>query len=302
MFKKGIAKILAGLTIFSVIGAGLAGCSLTDKTVATVGNEKIPMSKYEEYLNINKQMMKNQKIDWNQKMNGKTFKDIFRENTINSLVDMTIMKQEAEKAGIKVTQADIDKAKKNFPDVKSQDFYKDDALVNKFYESQAKDAQISDSDLKSLYDQNKSMFLVADVNVIYTKSQDDANKALSEIKAGKGFADAAKQYSIDKVSKDKGGDLGEQPLMTFSSVLSYDLNNTPENQPVLITGKNSDKNVYAVVMLKNKQLKSFDQVKDILKQQKLNQIAQAKINDIMQKDKEKENIKIDWSAVYSVDI
>jgi hypothetical protein len=64
MFKKGITKILAGLTIFSVIGAGLAGCSLTDKTVATVGNEKIPVSEYEEYLNINKQMMKNQKIDW----------------------------------------------------------------------------------------------------------------------------------------------------------------------------------------------------------------------------------------------
>ena len=46
------------------------------------------------------------------------------------------------------------------------------------------------------------------VSHILVKTQAEANKVLTELSSGKKFADLARQYSVDKASASKGGDLG----------------------------------------------------------------------------------------------
>lgn len=69
---------------------------------------------------------------------------------------------------------------------------------------------LEDGEAKAFYDNNPAQF-TADAQVkakhILVEKEEDANKIADEIKAGKSFEDAAKEYSTCP-SKEKGGDLG----------------------------------------------------------------------------------------------
>lgn len=69
---------------------------------------------------------------------------------------------------------------------------------------------LEDGEAKAFYDNNPAQF-TADAQVkakhILVEKEEDANKIADEIKAGKTFEDAAKEYSTCP-SKEKGGDLG----------------------------------------------------------------------------------------------
>ena len=69
---------------------------------------------------------------------------------------------------------------------------------------------LEDGEAKAFYDKNPAQF-TADAQVkakhILVEKEEDANKIADEIKAGKSFEDAAKEYSTCP-SKEKGGDLG----------------------------------------------------------------------------------------------
>ncbi len=69
---------------------------------------------------------------------------------------------------------------------------------------------LEDGEAKAFYDNNPAQF-TTDAQVkakhILVEKEEDANKIADEIKAGKSFEDAAKEYSTCP-SKEKGGDLG----------------------------------------------------------------------------------------------
>jgi peptidyl-prolyl cis-trans isomerase D len=85
--------------------------------------------------------------------------------------------------------------------------------------------QVSDADLHAAYEKNKSTYVVPEKrhasHILITGGKDDAaDKKLAEdvyaqAKAGKDFAQLAKQYSKDPGSADKGGDLGWADRTTF---------------------------------------------------------------------------------------
>jgi len=77
---------------------------------------------------------------------------------------------------------------------------------------------VSDADLRAAYEKNKSRYVEPErrrsQQILITPGKDDAaarqlaEKVLAEAKAGKDFAQLAKQYSQDPGSADKGGELG----------------------------------------------------------------------------------------------
>ena len=71
-------------------------------------------------------------------------------------------------------------------------------------------AQVSDEEARKAYEQNQSLFSSETVGVshIMVKTESDAETVQGELKAGKAFADVAKEKSQDQGSAEKGGDLG----------------------------------------------------------------------------------------------
>ncbi len=70
--------------------------------------------------------------------------------------------------------------------------------------------QVSDEEARKAYEQNQSLFSSETVGVshIMVKTESDAEAVQAELKAGKTFADVAKEKSQDQGSADKGGELG----------------------------------------------------------------------------------------------
>lgn len=73
---------------------------------------------------------------------------------------------------------------------------------------------VSDEEARKFYDDNPEMFIQPErIHARHILVSDDAvlAKVQEELKAGKDFAQAAKEYSIDTGSAANGGDLGEFP-------------------------------------------------------------------------------------------
>jgi peptidyl-prolyl cis-trans isomerase C len=69
---------------------------------------------------------------------------------------------------------------------------------------------VNEEDMKKYYEENKESFVSAEevrAKHILVKEEEEAKKVKEEIEAGKSFEEAAKEYSTCP-SKDKGGDLG----------------------------------------------------------------------------------------------
>lgn len=69
-------------------------------------------------------------------------------------------------------------------------------------------SKVSNADITNYYNQNKSRFAQPerrDLRIILTKTQAQANSALSQIRHGQSFGKVAKKASIDQASKAQGG-------------------------------------------------------------------------------------------------
>jgi peptidyl-prolyl cis-trans isomerase C len=71
-------------------------------------------------------------------------------------------------------------------------------------------SQVSDEEARKAYEENRPLFSTDAVGVshIMVKTESEAQAVQVELKAGKAFADIAKEKSQDQGSAEKGGDLG----------------------------------------------------------------------------------------------
>jgi foldase protein PrsA len=157
--------------------------------------------------------------------------DTLKREVMQFLIQSAWVQQEAEKQGIKVSDAEVkssfaDQKKASFPTDKAyQAFLKTsgmneedilfrvklDQLQQKLTQKVTKDAsKVSDDDVKAYYDKNKKRFAQPerrDLRIVLTKTEEKANQAKAALAAGQDFKAVAKQYSIDEASKAQGGKL-----------------------------------------------------------------------------------------------
>lgn len=148
------------------------------------------------------------------------------ESTLQGLITTNLVDQEAEKAKVTVTDADIEAEIKDL----TAQFGGEEALnaalaqssmtlddlkkqmplqikVRKILEPQIK---ITDEDIKKHFDENKATYNVEEqvrASHILVKTQAEADAILKQLKDGADFAALAQEKSIDPVSAAKGGDL-----------------------------------------------------------------------------------------------
>ncbi|MDO5328659.1 MAG: peptidylprolyl isomerase [Coriobacteriia bacterium] len=217
----------------TTVNAGIAACVDDYKIM-----EK-DVTNYIEHNTYYAQYAKN-KSQWGQMLNmyfGGAEK--FREQAINDkFVHDELVRRAADSEGIEVSDETVDEHVASLRSkFKSEDAYKNSLSERgetpETYWQSAKQSEIekqlkdkvspektpSDDEVVSYLEQNKSTYKDAkrSSHILFaTSDQEKAQQVLDDINAGKiGFEDAAKQYSTDKGSAEKGGDVGWDKLNSF---------------------------------------------------------------------------------------
>jgi foldase protein PrsA len=155
--------------------------------------------------------------------------DTLKREVMQFLIQGEWVQQEADKRGIKVKPAELQKAledqkKQVFPNdkqykqfLKSSGMTEGDVLfrvkLNELQQRLTQDAtedakKVSDEDISAYYAKNKKRFAQPerrDLRVVLTKTQAKANQAKRELQSGQSFKKVVKKYSIDEASKSQNG-------------------------------------------------------------------------------------------------
>jgi len=129
---------------------------------------------------------------------------------LEQMIDIEILRQQANQHGIKITKAEIDKSYQDLSDQLKQQGQQDIKTVLKQI------FNLSEPDFKKLMaDQlliqkiQDEMILKIDAKHILVKDENLAKDLIAKISKGEiSFEDAAKQYSEDTGSRENGGELG----------------------------------------------------------------------------------------------
>ncbi|MDZ4168608.1 MAG: SurA N-terminal domain-containing protein [Coriobacteriia bacterium] len=218
-----IALILA-LAVALMTGAG---CS-DKETAAKVNGEKITIVELDKQV----EQLKTQYPDMFTGADGEGRLIDFKQRLLDNLINQKLIEQAAKDKKISISEDEIAKQieqlKSGFQDDKQfQDALKsagmteeslttqirEQLLTQKLIESLSKDAKVSEVDIKSYYDKNKSQFeqqAAKRASHILFKPEDkqEAERVLSQVRSGGNFSALAKEYSVDTATATNGGDLG----------------------------------------------------------------------------------------------
>ena len=146
--------------------------------------------------------------------------------TLNQLVQASLIDQYARDKKVDISQTDIDKketeTKAKFPPGQFEQILKQQGLTEQdvqailkqqlvLEKAVAPQVHVSDSDVKAYFDKNHTLFDKPDqvrARHILVADSNTANTVLAKLKSGGSWDALAKQYSTDPSSKDKGGELG----------------------------------------------------------------------------------------------
>lgn len=131
-----------------------------------------------------------------------------KQKFLDNLISKQLIIQEAEKKGL----ADD-------PDfVKKLKIAKDNLLLGIFVKKEVIDkATATDQEVHDYFDKNKQDMGSIRISHILVATEPEAEQVLAKLKGGADFGKLAKQYSLDKKTKDNGGDLGYVQWSQFGS-------------------------------------------------------------------------------------
>lgn len=179
----------------ALVAALTAGCDRTEY-VAQVGDEKISKAEYDSYLKFKRIPMQDKERDT---------------KILDQFVEREALAQAIEQS---------DKMDKALLDAELQEFRRQ-ALVSRYFDNYLKDS-VTDEAIRNFYSNNAERFQSQKVHAAHIllrldpkmdESQQQArltqaHEIYSKLQAGEDFETVARQFSEDKVSAEKGGDLG----------------------------------------------------------------------------------------------
>jgi parvulin-like peptidyl-prolyl isomerase len=223
-------SLLAALALVAAgCGGGSGTKSVPADAVAVVGNQTITKAQFNFLLSGAKRTYKARKTPFPKP--GTTQYKTLQDQAMQYLVQESELEQKAKDLGVSVSDADVDKRLKQIKQqyfggsqakyeaqLKSQGLtepqIKQDLraqiLSEKIYNKITANVKVTDSDVKTYYDQHKSSYSQAasrDVRHILVNNKALAQKLESQLKAGASFAALAKKYSKDPGSAANGGKL-----------------------------------------------------------------------------------------------
>ncbi|MBT2679210.1 peptidyl-prolyl cis-trans isomerase [Bacillus sp. ISL-35] len=263
MEKKHLWYIIAGLAILNAITlimllAKPAILEGKKETVAEVGKASITRQQWLTEL-----------------------EERYGQETLRDMIDQEVVMQMADEYGIELSDKAVEreltiyKAMYSSPgnEPKSEEKWKQQIKYSLLLEELlTKDVKVSDEDMKTFYEQNKSLFDIPasyHLSQIIVETKQEAESAVKELKDGSSFAALAMERSIDEFSANEGGDIGfvtEEDELISPEVISAakSLKSKEWTGPIKV------ENGYAIVYLHEKlagKKYSFSEVKNQIRRQ-----------------------------------
>lgn len=205
----------------------------------------------------------------------------YGKETLEDLIDETVIKLMAEKYNIKISPEVIDrevtmiKTMYNPLDhekINDEQWREQIEMSLLLEELVTKDAVISEEEMQQFYDKNKELYEIPTtyhLSHIVVNTLDEANQVIKELNNGSSFTALAMEKSIDEFSANQGGELGFVSLESGYIPSAYieaasELDQNEPSEPLKVTEG------YAVIMLHetiNGVSYTFEQVKDQIKRQ-----------------------------------
>lgn len=223
-----ISTLLIAVSLVLVLF--LSGCGKeaeSNKVLATVNGLEITESQFNQRYNI---IAGQYDLDPENQDHAAYAADL-KEQVLNSLVDETVLLQEAEAQGLIATEEEVNKEietfKANFSSTEEFETYLssylklteeemkavllNDLTIANVFDQVTKDVDSSQMSPEEYYENNKAMFMNPEqvsATHILLESQEEAKEIIEEIKAGGDMNQIAAEKSIDESAKMNNGDLG----------------------------------------------------------------------------------------------
>ncbi|MGM0603715.1 MAG: peptidyl-prolyl cis-trans isomerase [Bacillota bacterium] len=174
---------------------------------------------------------------------------------------------------------------------------KEGLLVRKLREDIISDVTVTDEEAKEFYDNNQENFRVPEqkeVRHIIVDDKEKAEEILAELKNGADFAEMAKEHSTDS-SAEKGGNLGyltanQRGMDPAFMAAAMQLENGEMSEEVVES--QSGFHIIKVTDVKESYIEEFDEVKDDLKKELLNQKKNETWGNFLDKLREEADVEI----------
>lgn len=307
---------------FLALAVFLGGCASpqAEDVIGEVNGDNITRAEYDLQYNMLKLNYENEK---SQKLDVKKDKEIIRQlgdQAFNELVLQGILKQEADKKKIKVSQEEIDADLNYIKEMQSQDNDKGfeeflskmglnekqlreqietQLIYWKLYGEITPDVKVDEKEIKEFYDKNIQTYKEPagiEISHILVNNEKDAKNIITQLNKDEDFAELAAEHSICP-SKEKGGDLG---IVNESSGLVKEFKDAAlKLKPGEIT-KNPVKTEFGYHIIKagqeqEEKTRSFEEVKNEirlkLQQEKSYELFNSYLEDLHKSAKIKDNRK-----------
>jgi peptidyl-prolyl cis-trans isomerase C len=280
--KKNSTKIFIAVTIVAALIFAASSYFMStnnDVVIATVNNQKIFKSEVERKL---RNVFEGQQSFGGQSQDVKIPElETLPKEVIEILVKEVYLDKELVKEAKKSKIANSKEIQDKVTDAKNKILRQ--AYIDSLVKSEVTDQKVSDkyAELSNELTGKKE----SSISHIVTKSKEDAEKVLKELKAKKGlkFSEAAKKYSIDQDSAEKGGDLGyilEDNMIKEISDAIADLKQDEISNPIQTK---FGWHLVKVVDIRDAKALPFEAVKDNIRDQLL-QDTMSEVNSRITKD------------------
>ncbi|MGB8648649.1 MAG: peptidylprolyl isomerase [Anaerolineae bacterium] len=194
---------------------GAVAVSPDEPLAAKVNGQGIPLSLYQREADQEKAALLAQGLDPTSK-NGQDAIKGLQEQVIGQLIDNVLVEQAAQRENVTVTTQDVDNRIQQMIDEAGGRAKFDDYLKSTQITLDNLCVEIRSSAFGEVMLARVTAAIPTQVEQVHAAhillaSQADADKVLAQLKAGKSFADLAKQFSKDEATRDSGGDLGWLP-------------------------------------------------------------------------------------------
>ena len=286
--------------------------SQENKVAAVVNDEEISMQELDQFAGTQQLVMSlyRSNPDFTQVLlqteAGQNVIKEFQKSKLDQLITQKLLAQEANERGLELSQEEQNeifnqqvegiKQQNNMSDeeleaalqnqgIESIEAYKEtfieqnreSLIINKLRENVTSQAEVTEEEMKSYYDNNQSEFQVqeqAEARHILLEDRETAEEVMSKLENGSDFAELATEYSTGP-SAEEGGNLGfiskdQNIAQKFKeAVFALDVGGRSE-----IVETQYGFHIIEVTDRKEGGLKSFDEVKEQIRQQLANQKGQ----------------------------
>lgn len=276
-----LGKIIGAVFLSLVIHSG-CGSSHKEKSpvVAKVGEAELTVQ----------DIMKNVPQNPTLKVSG-----VQVEQYVQRWIESEIIYQEAIRMGVM-----------NSPEIRERiDDLKRDAVISAYLDQTIESsAMVTPDEIQQFYEENKESFTREDnqyhLMIILSDSYGNANASRRRIINGEDFAQVAKNHSLD-ASKEQGGDLGWVTLDQLPAALARTI---PSLSIKRISMPINTEVGYEIVQMldirKKGELKTLDEVKDVITMRLLTIKKERRYNDLVSTLTGNSDIRTNWQLVRAV--